>query len=66
MELILTGRMTLYRRALDTRAARVAAWCVQLGVGLRALGETLLRRPDASTTVWRNAWRTRSTWNRGW
>jgi N-acetylglucosaminyl-diphospho-decaprenol L-rhamnosyltransferase len=66
MELILTGRMTLYRRALDTRAARVAAWCVQLGVGLRALGETLLRRPDASTAVWRNAWRTRSTWKRGW
>jgi N-acetylglucosaminyl-diphospho-decaprenol L-rhamnosyltransferase len=66
MELILTGRMTLYRRALDARSARVAGWCVQLGVGLRAAGETLLRRPDASAAVWHNAWRTRSIWNRGW
>lgn len=60
---VLTGKATLYRLQLDLIEGWLAIRCLELGVLLRAIGESLVR-PEKDS--WRAAWRSRPQWRRGW
>ncbi len=60
--LILRGKASLYRRYLP-KIQGVARALLLTGTLLRASMETLLRRRDRT---WRETWRRREVWRRGW
>lgn len=61
--LVLTGKATYLRRRWSGPRRRVGLAMLQMGVGVRAVGQRLLRRPEA---VWPQAWAARRSWRRGY
>jgi hypothetical protein len=60
---ILRGKVSVYRQHLPPLRARVARFLLLGGVALRAMAEA---SGLASTATWRNLWRSRAMWRRGW
>ncbi|WP_250002921.1 glycosyltransferase family 2 protein [Actinoplanes sp. M2I2] len=63
---ILRGKATYVRRHWSPGRARVALGLMTTGVGLRAVGKTLLGRDRARGVDWTAVWRERRTWRAGW
>ena len=60
---ILRGRVSLYRQHLPPLGGRLARCLLLGGVALRAMAE---KSRLASTGMWRELWRNRDIWRRGW
>jgi hypothetical protein len=60
---ILRGKVSLYRQHLPSLASRLARGLLLWGVALRAMAET---SGLARTKIWRDLWRNRDLWRRGW
>lgn len=61
--LLLTGKATLARRQWNGRRQALGLGLLQGGIGLRAAGEAIRRRPDRT---WRTLWSERDSWSQGW
>ena len=60
---ILRGKVSLYRQHLPPLRGRLARFLLLGGVALRALAEA---SGLVSTGTWRDLWRNRDIWRRGW
>ena len=61
--LIMRGKASLYRRGLGGASRWVALGMLELGAGLRAGLERLVRPRDMT---WRTVWSDRASWRSGW
>src|SRR5690606_13578514 len=69
LPLVLRGRATTYRKNLRPPLGALAAELLVTGTGLRALlagARGAGSRPRMSGEHWRDAWRRRGEWRRGW
>ena len=60
--MVLRGKCTFLRLRWAPWRAGLALGMIHCGVALRAAGGAVLRRG----TEWREVWRQRATWSRGW
>nr|WP_221381628.1 glycosyltransferase family 2 protein [Actinoplanes polyasparticus] len=63
---ILRGKATYVRRHWSPTRARVGLGLLTAGVGLRAVGTTVLGRGRSRSADWTVIWRERRTWRAGW
>jgi N-acetylglucosaminyl-diphospho-decaprenol L-rhamnosyltransferase len=63
---ILRGRATYLRRHWSPARARLGVGLLITGVGLRALGRTVLGTARSRGVDWRVVWRERPVWSVGW
>ncbi|WP_164737340.1 glycosyltransferase family 2 protein, partial [Georgenia sp. SYP-B2076] len=69
LPLVLRGRVTTYRKNLPRPWGGVAGELLVAGAGVRALAAGLRGpggRPAAGVEAWRDTWRRRAEWRRGW
>ncbi|WP_410814237.1 glycosyltransferase family 2 protein [Micromonospora sp. 067-2] len=63
---ILRGKATYVRRHWSAPRARLGIGLLAAGVGLRAVGRTLLAAERAGSVDWVSIWRQRHVWSAGW
>jgi GT2 family glycosyltransferase len=63
---ILRGKATYVRRHWSRPRARLALGLLVAGIGVRAVGKTVLGRDRARGVDWTAVWRERRVWSAGW
>lgn len=63
---LLRGRATYLRRHWPRSRARLALGLMTAGIGLRALGKSLLGKERSRGVDWTSVWRERRVWLAGW